>query len=904
MALHPSLALTRGAALDGYVRLFEAAAEEAEAAALAQAKAEGMDAEQTERLVRSMRTADLIEAERWLGRNDLFYLLVFILGRADVNRDWLFARCREAQADPDEVLHLWARYHYKDLAVDTPVLTTLGWKRHGDLAPGDFVFGASGKPTRIVATRHFSDSACRRITFDNDVSFVCGAGHLWTVQATSKARVNGTNRRVGRAPITVETDALAKMRSLYRPLVKATQPLQPTEMVDLPIEPYLFGAWLGDGFSSSGAICGVDAFIFDEIVRRGAEMRSAHYRLQDNAEYRVQTVKGLKLALRALGVLDNKHIPQAYMMASAEQRLALLQGLIDTDGNASSINGCITFAQASRPIAEQVRTLACSLGFKARLTPARTTQSWHVVFQATQADQPCLLPRKLAALPTRPLRPGGRGWRVHSIEPVDTVPTNCIEVDAADGLYLIGDTFVPTHNSSVITFGLTIQEVLCDPDITIAIFSDVNAVARPFLAQIKNEFESNERLKGLYPDVLYQRPETQSPLWSAEKGIIVKRTVNPKEATIEAYGLADGMPTGRHFRLRVYDDLVTVNTITSPEMLVKVTDRMRLSEALGVEGGGGRRRYLGTRYHPLDPYHQLIKDRQVRVVIHAATDNGQEDGAPVFLTRAELTKLRISMGPNLFASQMLLNPAASVVVGFKGEWLRFWDASHWRRGTMNVYIIVDPSSGRKARRSKGTAGGNDFTVMWVIGCNSDRKYYVIDCVRDRMHLEQKCSTLFDLVGTYEPLAVLYEEYGMQADIAHIQSQQDRFNYRFDITPVGGQIAKADRIGTLIPTFEQCRIYLPDHLIRVNAQSQAYNPIQEFIDQEYMRYPMVEHDDGLDALARINDPGYSMVWPVTAGKADQQPGDGPKIAVRGLPLHALHQATRNRQGGSADDWMRR
>lgn len=455
--------------------------------------------------------------------------------------------------------------------------------------------------------------------------------------------------------------------------------------------------------------------------------------------------------------------------------------------------------------------------------------------------------------------------------------------------------------SSIITFGLTVMEVLNDPEITIAIFSDTNKTAQKFLEQIKREFETNDRLKLLYPEVLYARPDKESPLWSIEKGIVVRRTGNPKEATIEAHGLVDGMPTGMHYRLRVYDDLVTVNTITSDEMMAKVTMRMEMSEALTVEGGG-RRRFIGTTYHPLDSYAALKKKGGVKIITHPATHNGKDDGKPVFLSHRELAKHRIDMGPHVFASQMLMNPAAGVIVGFNEDWLRYWDPARYRNGMFNIYIIVDPSSGRKAKDKK-----NDFTTMWVIGLGQDKHYYIIDMIRARLTLSQRCETLFDLVATYEPLHVGYEEYGMQADIEYITLEQERRLFRFKIVPLGGQVPKPQRIAGLTTIFEQTKIIIPRSLTHADAQGHAYDPIATFLDEEYRPYPLVTHDDALDGLARILDPAMAMTWPLPANPDEAQPDEGvyPGAATRqrGLPLHALHQATRNvGRGDVGSRWM--
>lgn len=109
------------------------------------------------------------------------------------------------------------------------------------------------------------------------------------------------------------------------------------------------------------------------------------------------------------------------------------------------------------------------------------------------------------------------------------------------------------YKSTIITYGLTIQDILNDPEVTIGIFSHTRPIAKAFLKQIMQEFERNQLLKDLYPDVLWQEPRKEAPSWSLDNGIIVKRKTNPKEATIEAWGLVDGQPTSKHFTRLVYD---------------------------------------------------------------------------------------------------------------------------------------------------------------------------------------------------------------------------------------------------------------------------------------------------------------------------------------------------------------
>jgi hypothetical protein len=140
----------------------------------------------------------------------------------------------------------------------------------------------------------------------------------------------------------------------------------------------------------------------------------------------------------------------------------------------------------------------------------------------------------------------------------------CREVEANRDGYL--DLWAREHGkSSMITFGGVIQEILADPEITVCIFSHTFGVAKQFVNQIKLEFEKNAKLLALFPEVLWAEPRSQAPKWSLDDGIVVRRKSNPKEPTLMGSGLVDHMPTGSHFRLRVYDDTVTPESVTTPD---------------------------------------------------------------------------------------------------------------------------------------------------------------------------------------------------------------------------------------------------------------------------------------------------------------------------------------------------
>lgn len=449
----------------------------------------------------------------------------------------------------------------------------------------------------------------------------------------------------------------------------------------------------------------------------------------------------------------------------------------------------------------------------------------------------------------------------------DWVFDRCREVQADPDDHL--DLWAREHyKSTIITYALTIQDILRDPEITVGIFSHTRPIAKAFLRQIKREFQANDLLKSWFPDILYADPASESPKWSEDEGIIVKRSTNPKEATVEAWGVVDGQPTSKHYQVVVYDDVVTKESVTTPEMMAKTTEALALSYNLGAKGGA--RRFIGTRYHYNDSYRTLIDRGTAKPRIYAATEDGKVDGEPVFLTREQLAVKRRDMGPYVFGCQMLQDPKADEAQGFKSEWLKFYTPSS--SAGMNVYILVDPASAKKKT--------SDYTAAWVIGLASDDNVYVLDMVRDRLSLTQRADMLFGLHRRWKPRAIGYEQYGMMADIEHVNDRQDRENYRFGITSLGGAMPKNDRIRRLIPYFEQGRIYLPHALNKTSYEGVGINLVKDFIDQEYEAFPVAAHDDMLDALARFLDEDMRVIWPMAEEPYEDSNDDSSRSAHTG------------------------
>lgn len=836
----------------------------------------------------------------YLGCVDRFFLFTSILGRLDGLHLWLYDRFREVELAPDGYLDLWAREHYKAVDVNEPVPTPVGFKRHGDLVPGDWVYGSNGDPVRVKArTRVFTDADCYRVTFDDGYSVVVSGQHLWTVEQRSSRRVPGEkDKRLYRETVTLETREMARHThgADDRFAVRVAPAVMNIEHF-LPIEPYLLGAWLGDGTSANGTItCSYDdGEIIDRIRGLGCEVRERKSANENSGLYVIdpgtRKGEGFTSVLRAVGVLKNKHIPRDYLVASVAQRLELLRGLMDTDGHCNT-RGTAIFVNKSERLAQDVMALAASLGLKPRWNSFEYDHGtvYHVAFQAYSDMPPFHLQRKVSRCKAgEPVR---RRFVV-SVERTETIPVSCIEVEAADGLYLIGERYVTTHNSTAITYCGAIQEIINDPEVTIGIFSHTRDIAKKFVAQVKREFEANAELRRLYPDVCWLKPKTEAPVWSGE-AFTVRRRRNPKEATMEAWGLVDGQPTGKHFALLVYDDVVTLASVSTPEQVRKTTEAWELSDNLGA---GKRRKWMiGTRYSFGDSYGDIMQRGVITPRVYPATHNGKPEGKPVFLSQEawdEKKKTQLST----LAAQMLQNPLSGKERTFQPKWLRGWEV---RPATMNVYILCDPSRGRTST--------SDRTAMAVIGIDRASNKYLLDGFCHRMTLSERWDHLKHLHKKWKDLPgigilkVGYERFGQQSDDEYFRERMRDENYHFAIQelawPREGGASKQHRVERLQPDFEYDAFYVPalvhrngmgackwsvdlesgnltytplsgdtalvkrvkargqgylavSPIMRKNEKGEVYDLTSELIS-EMLFFPFAQHDDLVDAVSRIYD----------------------------------------------------
>lgn len=346
------------------------------------------------------------------------------------------------------------------------VPTPTGWTTIGELRVGDYVLNELGQPTRVVAKSPVWNIPLVKVIFNDGAEIICPEAHEWVTLDFNEARrarkkIDGDWRNGWSYGRTRETREIMSSLSHGKQnqanhYVPINAPIVGQE-ADLLIDPYVLGVWLGDGSSNGPEITLGERkqHIKQVFADKGVEL--CQYPTHSKASERLAfTYQGYKAKLRELGVLNNKHIPQAYLRASIKQRLDLLRGLMDTDGfNAGTkTSTCVGIDLMNEQLATGVVELIRSLGVRCSVSKERTYLNgedagprWRMMFNPT-FDPFTPGSVKSVERPESDAQASRKTVRtIVDVVPVPTELTQCIEVDSPSHMYLVGEHMVATHNS-------------------------------------------------------------------------------------------------------------------------------------------------------------------------------------------------------------------------------------------------------------------------------------------------------------------------------------------------------------------------------------------------------------------------------------------------------------------------
>lgn len=346
----------------------------------------------------------------------------------------------------------------KQLALDTPIPTPEGWKTMADLKVGDRVFDEQGKPCHVVAKSPVDDTEqAYELVFRDGGRIVAGERHLWDVEYT-----HGKTREKQWT-----TGEIYRRTKQYREKFKDNRsPIRiPVNQLlhlperNLPLAPYLYGYWLGNGSATKPEITVHDSDVEDLIPLIPYPLHNRYPQTCGGSE--ILVYKALKSIL--VKNFRDKVIRPEYLRASETQRWALLQGLMDSDGCIGTRKGQGVYVSTIQELVESVQELLWSLGIKNVMTSCPSTRygkptgetMYQIRFTAF-TDQPVSkLHRKSIRRREREKKTRSCFHYLEEIKPLDDkVPMQCIQVDSPSHCYLAGRTMVKTHNSELAAIAL------------------------------------------------------------------------------------------------------------------------------------------------------------------------------------------------------------------------------------------------------------------------------------------------------------------------------------------------------------------------------------------------------------------------------------------------------------------
>jgi predicted phage terminase large subunit-like protein len=608
----------------------------------------------------------------------------------------------------------------------------------------------------------------------------------------------------------------------------------------LPVPPYTLGVWLGDGRSSCGFITQGE----EDREHILARIKAEGFVTRPHKDERNIGILGLHVLLKKYGLLNNKHIPPEYLRASRKQRIALLQGLIDTDGHVAP-DGQVEFCTTNERLARDVTELVRSLGVKCTVIQGTATlngricgRKWRVMFYFSEAAS---LPRKRERC-----KNGTRFLGNYiTIEPAGYADTVCIEVDHPSHLFLVGEGMLPTHNSETTTVKFPAWYLGRHPDRRVIIASHTASLAARFSMRARNDFaqfapevwglEVNPDVSAMYRwDVL----DKNAPPGQPPGGMI-------------AAGIG-GPITGQGAHLAIIDDPVKdAEAANSKVQRDAVWDWYRFVLRTRLFPGAAVILVL-TRWHEDDLAGRLLRqagddsqaDQWVVLRLPALAEEndplGRQPGEALWPEQYDekaLEATKASVGSYVWAALYQQRPQPAEGGIFKRKYFRYyrteaeWYTLHRPEGDKRVpkkdcwiFQTCDP-----AGSTKTTA---DYFVLGTWALTPDRELLLLDLIRERLEGPDQINLFRQAYLRFKPAVQAVESRGLGLTLYQMLLREG--------LPVVELKAETDKVTRALPAAARMQagmVYFPKSA-----------PWLGEYEAELLAFPSGEHDDQVDVTS--------------------------------------------------------
>lgn len=608
-----------------------------------------------------------------------------------------------------------------------------------------------------------------------------------------------------------------------------TKPLNYPEQ-NLLIDPYIFGLWLGDGSKASGQI----ATHLDDLSNITKELDKLGYKYSEHKDC-VFNVYGLVTELREVGVYKNKYIPDNYLRSSIDQRLSLLQGLMDSDGYVNKDGTQCEFSQSNEKLAKQVYELIISLGMSVHITSRTPTidgvekkENWRLRFSP---NLPVFrLQRKLDRLNfsrTQILKRYSR--YIVKAEEIEPIPMRCITVDSPNSMYLCGVQMLPTHNTK--TGGNTVamwvnQHKKGTKPIRIALVgattSDVNGV-----------------MVGGDSGLLSNYPDKEKPEWvTTNRRVIWRYPDGEVKAIAELYSAEEpDRLRGPQFHYAWCDELAAWRYQEAWDMLM-----------FGLRLGDNPQVIVTTTPRPYPILMDLLKLKTTWTTIGSTYEN-RSNLAPAFFDEI-ITKYEGSP----LGRQELMAELVEEVPNAMWNWSNIeknrikYDDLGKLPEMLSMILAIDPATTNRSSSAE--------TGMCIAGYGEDDHFYIFHLDAVKMSPDKWAARAIRLFEQYKCDKMIAEVNNGGDLVEAVIKAKNPLQKVYAVHASRGKTTRAEPIAAL---YEQNRVHHIGNFVEGEKQMTAFNPLENPYGLK----------DMVDALV------WAMTWLVdtTQGKNSYKPAVG-------------------------------
>lgn len=724
--------------------------------------------------------------------------------------------------------------HGKLCSNDTLVFTDKGWKKHGDLQVGDRVVSEKGKFVKVINVfpKYFAN---KKVFLTNGEEIKCHENHEWVVYNRQHHRVETLETKQIEKLVKIEQEQ-AKVRGHRYNYQIIQKDFLIGEHKNFEIDPYVLGVWLGDGKNNAGTICACekDRITLDECRK--------HYPNGFKAIHKTTGViyenfNGLSTQLHKYGMCfsrkrTEKYIPQDYLTASISQRLELLAGLIDTDGCLDIKHNRVVFTTADIKLKETFENLIATFGWRTTTVENKSSTStsgivgkkafWVIAFNPT-INIPCRIERKSIHNFSKQ-----RKVSIRRIEDIAHEEGNCIEVEG--GIYCVGKTMIPTHNS------MTITETL--PSWFIGRNPDLRCIITAYNADIAEKFGDKNRQK-----VKQFGKELFGIEVSDSQDNKTLFDIKNHQGGMFSTGL-NGSLTSNNGALIIVDDPFK-NELEANNQSIRdaVWSNFTSSVLTRMRGKGNAIIVIHTRWHEDDLIGRILKNEMGQEWIYVNIPCVWESGIDKLLHRKNGETLCPEIGYDTeWANSMMktigkrqwnaLYQGKPFIEGgelVKRDYLRFYNAKSRPLTFEELVLSCDLSFG-------GVNKDNDPCCMTVWGRNGGN-HYLLEVINKKLTFTETLERIKYLCGKYPQMnkKLIERKANGQAVIETLNQSVGGF------IPFDPQSkSKQERLELCLPYFEAGNVFFPDETLD--------SSIEELIDQ-LLRFPKSTHDDFVDTISQ-------------------------------------------------------